>query len=174
MTRALYPAGFVNPFAEKHCAVIAMTLVQEPANRTEEFARGLAVLAKSYMTNGRWPLLTAGGSAAACKRRIHDWARVAGLRIVEVFEPKVVYTNGTPRERWSSRMGDYITVYPVKRLGQPTVAQFARTTGRRGRWFVLTVGHAQAVVNGRIYNTRRTRSRVYFAVRLDNTTTTEV
>lgn len=166
---ALYPAGFVNPFERNHCAVVSMTLVQEPANRTPEFARGLAVLAKSTCTNGNWPLLTAGGSAAACKRRIHDWARIAGLKIVEVFNPEVTYTNDSPRERWSNRMGDFVTVYPVKRVGQPTVAQFARTKGRKGRWFVLTVGHAQAVINGRIYNTLHRRTRVYFAVRVEST-----
>lgn len=167
--RPLYPAGFVNPFDRNHCAVIAMTLVQGPANRTPEFARGLAVLAQNTRSRGL-PLLNSTGGAPACRSRIFDWARIAGLKIVETFDPKIVYTNGTPRERWSNRVGDYIVVYPVVRTGQPTVAQFARTKGRKGRWFVLTVGHAQAVVNGRIYNTRRTRSRVYFAVRVEDLT----
>lgn len=166
MTRALYPAGFVNPFERNHCCPVAWTLVQDVANRTPDFARDLAVLARTTRTRGL-PLLSSGGSAASVKARIHDWARIAGLKIVEVFTPQVEYTNDRPRTRWSHRAGDFITVYPVRRIGRPTVAQFARAKGRKGRWFILTTGHAQVSLNGRIYGTFKTRARVYFAVRVE-------
>lgn len=170
-----FDPGFVNPFTRKHCVVIALTALQAKGNRTAEFARGLAVLAQRTRSKRKSEcdyLLTPDGSSWATEWRIAEWAQIAGLKVVETYRPVYHFVEGSRElpgyHTWDddgNRIPVRITI--TKRVGRPTVAQFLRTKGRRGSWFILTDSHAQASRNGRALGSVSKRDRVHFAVKVE-------
>lgn len=147
-----------NPFNSRHCVPLAFANVSS-TRRKARFAAELADAARVrvYGLDGQH-LLNPGGGAPA---RSHvQWALLARYAIVETFEPEVHY-----QEREDST-GRSRNGYVVRRVGRPTLAQFARSH-RSGRWIVYTEAHAQAVVAGKIRGWASPRQRVRYAVRVE-------
>jgi len=152
----LAPLGFDNPFERKHCVVLAFTCVgPKPSAKN---AVGLADCAyrRIHPVLDGITLLNRGGGARGTFLAINEWARLAGVRVVEEYEPDDSLTIGFSGGR---------EVY--KRVGRPTIRQFQRGKGRRGRWIVFTDGHAQAVINGKVRGWYGARSRVHRAFRVE-------
>lgn len=153
--------GFIIPFKYNHCVVTAFTAVQRQP--TTEFALGLArsAMACPHPLLLDTPLLTARGGSPATIRSYETWAALAGLQVVEVFEPATKWDG----QAYTDRFGEYR--WRSREVGAPTVAGFARTH-RTGRWVVLTNRHAQAVVDGKVRGWYGARSRVIAAWRVDD------
>lgn len=142
-----------SPLGPRHCVPLAYANVHSTRKKAR-FAAEIAAQARSRVTpTGRALLNFNGGSPA---RTEELWARLCHYAIVERVEFENEVTIGF-------RAGREI----FKRHGRPTLAQFARSTGRRGRWVVYTDGHAQAVVAGKIRGWASPRQRVHYAVRVE-------
>lgn len=152
----LAPFGFDNPFTRAHCVPLAFTCVGPKPSA--KFAVILADSAYGRVHPALWDcrLLKRSGGAPAAKLAVDEWARLALVRIVERYEPDDTLTIGYRGGR---------EVY--KRVGRPTVTQFRKGRGRRGRWVVFTDGHAQAVINGKVRGWFGARSRVVAAFRVE-------
>lgn len=148
-----------SPFTFRHCVPLAFANVSTVRSKAK-FAVLLADAArvKVWDHDDSRTLLTPNGGAPFGS--YPQWCELARYRIVENYRPEprfteVAYTDGWGEHRWRSRS---LT---------PTLAQFARTTGRRGRWIVYTNRHAQAVVNGKIRGWASPRQRVVRAIRIE-------
>ena len=169
---------FVSPFRLNGCVPDSFTAVQDPANRTTAFASGLAMIARRTRSHDcplmgeRAFLLTPRYESPATTLRINEWARLAGVRVVETFKPvvtrKIIKRTLPGYHSWNDE-GERIPVQidVWRRVGAPTVAQFLRGPGRKGRWVIFTWGHAQAGINGRPKCDVKMRSRVRYAARVE-------
>lgn len=139
-----------SPFSQHHCVPIAWANVKDVGRTSRaRFAVELAESAYIRLIPG-WgvPMLKRRGSAIGGCEEL--WAALARMRIVQTVKWAVVcHTDDRTR-----------------RIGRPTVAQFARSHPR-GRWVVFTRGHAQAVVSGRYRGRVGPRSRVRLAIRVE-------
>lgn len=154
-----------SPFERMHCVPIAFANVST-SRRKARLAVEVADVAYGRVIHDGRALLARKGSSPQHTYSI--WATLFNYRVAARYEPVVRYVEQEDG-RWNSRTG-----YRVRRIGRPTLAQFARTTGRRGRWIVFTPQHAQAVVNGAIRGYASPRQRVRYAIRIENLSTSEV
>jgi hypothetical protein len=169
-----YPVGFDNPFVRNGCVPLAFTALQPIATRTADFALSLARQAqRTRARDGDDMLLNRTFGSPATQWRIHQWAALAGLRVVETFKPEYELVEAARTlpgyhhyDDDGNRVPLKITTY--RRVGRPTVAQFIRGKGRKGRWLILTKRHAQACINGRLRGSVSKRDRVHFAARVDD------
>jgi hypothetical protein len=169
---------FVSPYFENGCVPDSFTAVQDKANRTTAFSANLGVVARrtrsrDFVLRGARAFLFCNDNASpATAGRINEWARISGLRVVDIFRPavriKVIKRTLPGYHTWNDE-GERVPVKieVCRRVGRPTVAQFLRSTGRRGRWVIITSRHMQASVNGRPKCDARLRSRVRFAARVE-------
>lgn len=169
------PLPFSNPFQKNHCVVLAFTVLR---NGTADDALKLAETAKRTRASqfgdrfGSAFLIDRNGASTNTAGRISRWGDITGLRYIEKFEPAFEYKRTRRKLRgyytWDDD-GNHVpaTIEVVQRVGRPTLAQFLRTTGRRGRWFVLVRAHAVAVINGKAYGNCEARSRVHIAFRME-------
>ena len=157
--------GFNDPWHFNHCVPLAFTAARE--DRSTEFAISLAKSARTF-PNPDAPRLTLlsmkGGSTSynpPSLAWVHAWANLAGLRVMESYEPsravesvRVVNIYGRRRYR------------AMRRLAL-TLEQFRHERGAAGMWIVMTYCHAQAVVDGVVRGFHKPRSRVTRAWRVE-------
>jgi hypothetical protein len=144
--------GFVSPFLYLHCVPLAFTSVRDgDASFAESLARDARGLG----------LLNCTGGSPGTYHTAPKWAALAGLRIVETVTPEIEYAETKYTDNWGDERRKY------RRVGQPTVTQFRKTTGKTGRWIVLTDRHAQSLVDGKYRGWHAVRSRVIRAWRVE-------
>jgi hypothetical protein len=152
--------AFRDPFYRNGCVPLAWAHVSD--DPSTETAQALADLLVDYYGGTDCPALNRKLSAfGARKTHLETWAALAGVKVVEIFQPERRYE----REQYTVRWGSYENYRHVER-NRPTVAKFCRTTGAEGRWVVFVKGHAFAVIDGVEFGYYQRRARVHQAVRV--------